>query len=384
MVILAMPSLLGQQCSLTLLNNEEIEIGDFDTISLRFYVSEADEEDLAGFQSVCAVRLLFEHQQLSDLTMVLTSPIGNQVTLIGPALENRTQFSVFPISHDLTFVGEATATQNIQLDPDPLLSDNWTNDLFNIWTQRSSWGGVYLPFLGGFNIEFETGPVTGIWELTIIDHFLNGVGKFEGLEITFCEEDGVVCEACEATSGQFAVQDTQVVCTNEVLDLNDLYQLGPADPALYDDSFFIFDENGNAVQQGSITDFTILPEGVYSAYSINMLSSQADTALAGLGTLTRDQLVDTVAFIGGTLCLDISDPIYVSIKEPVLEFLPTENLCLGDSLIFGGQTIKTSGTYVDTIGLCDTIKTLLVASTCLLYTSPSPRDRQKSRMPSSA
>ena len=26
----------------------------------------------------------------------------------------------------------------------------------------------------------------------------------------------------------------------------------------------------------------------------------------------------------------------------------------------------------------------LLASTCLLYTSPSPRDRQKSRMPSSA
>ena len=28
--------------------------------------------------------------------------------------------------------------------------------------------------------------------------------------------------------------------------------------------------------------------------------------------------------------------------------------------------------------------TLGVATTCLLYTSPSPRDRQKSRMPSSA
>ena len=29
-------------------------------------------------------------------------------------------------------------------------------------------------------------------------------------------------------------------------------------------------------------------------------------------------------------------------------------------------------------------KTALIANVCLLYTSPSPRDRQKSRMPSSA
>ena len=30
------------------------------------------------------------------------------------------------------------------------------------------------------------------------------------------------------------------------------------------------------------------------------------------------------------------------------------------------------------------VRTIAMDSTCLLYTSPSPRDRQKSRMPSSA
>ena len=30
------------------------------------------------------------------------------------------------------------------------------------------------------------------------------------------------------------------------------------------------------------------------------------------------------------------------------------------------------------------VKSVIVPNTCLLYTSPSPRDRQKSRMPSSA
>ncbi len=372
MVILAIQSLQGQQCSLTLLNNEEIVINDFDTISLRFYVSEADEVELADFQSVCAVRLLFEHQQLSDLTMVLTSPIGNEVTLIGPALQNRTQFSPFPIEHDLFFVSNLGGGANITLNPDPLLSDRWTNDLFNIWSSRSFWDGVYWPFTGDFGSEFENGPVTGIWELTIIDHFLNGQGKLTGFEIEFCREDGVVCNSCEATSGQFAVQDTQFICSNEVLDLNTLYQVGPADPTLYDDSFFIFDENGNAVQQGSATDFTALPEGVYSAYSLNMISSQADTALTGLATLTKDELLDSVAFIGGQLCMDISPPIYVSITEPFLETLPTQNLCVGDSVEFGGQVITTSGTFLDTIGICDTIKTLNVVSTDLQASFSSP------------
>lgn len=361
MAILAMHSLLGQQCSLTLLNNDEIEINDFDTISLRFYVSEADDVDLAQFQSVCGVRLIFEHQQLSDLTMVLTSPLGNDVTIIGPALENRTGFSPFPIDHDLIFLPNADP----DVDPDPLLNEQWTNDLFNLWTQRSSWGGTYYPSLGDFGVDHDVGPVTGIWELTIIDHFLNGQGKLTGFEITFCEEDGLVCQTCESTAGQFTVQDTQSICRNEVLDLNNLFQQGPSDPSLYDDSFFIFDENGNAVQQGATSDFTVLPEGVYSAYALNMLSTQADTELTGLGTLTRDELLDSVAFIGGTLCMNISEPIFISITDPVLIVLPTENLCFGDSVVFGDQTIITSGSFLDTIGVCDTIFTLNVVSTDL-------------------
>ena len=35
-------------------------------------------------------------------------------------------------------------------------------------------------------------------------------------------------------------------------------------------------------------------------------------------------------------------------------------------------------------GLTDTLNEFAITNNCLLYTSPSPRDRQKSRMPSSA
>ena len=47
----------------------------------------------------------------------------------------------------------------------------------------------------------------------------------------------------------------------------------------------------------------------------------------------------------------------------------------GDLVSIVGQSGSGKSTLLNMIGLLDT---------CLLYTSPSPRDRQKSRMPSSA
>ena len=44
----------------------------------------------------------------------------------------------------------------------------------------------------------------------------------------------------------------------------------------------------------------------------------------------------------------------------------------------------TTDAYRGTRGYLRTQKIYEILRTCLLYTSPSPRDRQKSRMPSSA
>ena len=52
----------------------------------------------------------------------------------------------------------------------------------------------------------------------------------------------------------------------------------------------------------------------------------------------------------------------------------------GNCLVFTPQTPKQLQDFIKT---CDN-GLLAAAATCLLYTSPSPRDRQKSRMPSSA
>ena len=79
--------------------------------------------------------------------------------------------------------------------------------------------------------------------------------------------------------------------------------------------------------------------------------------------------------------------------------IPAQEMLEGVALVFGGALLLTPGFVTDTVGfLClipftrkPIIRWLMArfggyikARTCLLYTSPSPRDRQKSRMPSSA
>src|SRR5678810_702981 len=53
-----------------------------------------------------------------------------------------------------------------------------------------------------------------------------------------------------------------------------------------------------------------------------------------------------------------------------------------DLLIYNTPTA--TGTPVETLTNVQSGNTGVAPNTCLLYTSPSPRDRQKSRMPSSA
>ena len=55
----------------------------------------------------------------------------------------------------------------------------------------------------------------------------------------------------------------------------------------------------------------------------------------------------------------------------------------GSQYDFMGREIFTTGFFRENIGF-GIISINIEINTCLLYTSPSPRDRQKSRMPSSA
>ena len=61
-------------------------------------------------------------------------------------------------------------------------------------------------------------------------------------------------------------------------------------------------------------------------------------------------------------------------KKPIFEIGESLNIPAADLVPFGHDKAKISQNFINSVQ----------GRSCLLYTSPSPRDRQKSRMPSSA
>ena len=57
---------------------------------------------------------------------------------------------------------------------------------------------------------------------------------------------------------------------------------------------------------------------------------------------------------------------------------------IDDVISAGADGVVVTGTTGETSTLTDEENLAMFRTVCLLYTSPSPRDRQKSRMPSSA
>ena len=135
-----------------------------------------------------------------------------------------------------------------------------------------------------------------------------------------------------------------------------------------------------------------------------------------MNTMHEIPAVTTMYCIHGPVCLASQPPLSVScptqtfIFISMMQWLPNPTSFL-DSLNFFSQFVNnythpfahhiihvTHVTCITCVTSClfqhdsaliltsahKTIFILLHCSTCLLYTSPSPRDRQKSRMPSSA
>jgi len=368
----------GQSCEVTTLHAQAVEIPDRDTVVLRIFVSAADEADLGGFQSVCGVHVNFDHQKLSDLTFDMYSPFGDTVRLIGPAVVNGTQSSLFRINHDVTFISGITGAGGTGPNPDPPLQSPWTNIVFG-WGARSSYGGIYVPFDGDFQDNmgggFDRGPVTGIWELRVIDHFQNDLGNINSFGITFCDEDGLECGPCEAEAGSFDnPSDTTFICVGDTFDPHDIYTEGPTDTSLYEEVFIVYNAIGGPVERGVVPDFSGLRAGVYQVRSLNIIKSQLDSLTSSNFNLTTDNLSTLEQEndrVGGQFCMDLSDIAIVRIIEPTV-VSESMDLCVGESIQFAGQTISTTGVYMDTLGRCDTISVMTITASDLEASFVSP------------
>ena len=122
--------------------------------------------------------------------------------------------------------------------------------------------------------------------------------------------------------------------------------------------------------QTQFSEEIISEKGIYSIYNISGTSSGSAT-FSGLTSSSWETSGDGE---GAEFEVIVSGGSYsINITNPGRDFSQDESIIIyGDSL--GGTTPENDLTFQ--------VETVVYA--CLLYTSPSPRDRQKSRMPSSA
>ena len=160
-------------------------------------------------QGICGVRLNFDHQYLGDLAITLTSPGGQQITLVGPiALFGPTDFSTYDISFVPCSVtpmpdgGPATATFNN----------------VNLTAQNFDFDGSYHPNSGCLE-DFNLGPINGTWTLTVTDGQAIDAGIFNDYEIIFCDDTGINCNT--NVCGTFAeVEAPSFACVGDTITID--------------------------------------------------------------------------------------------------------------------------------------------------------------------
>ena len=126
---------------------------------------------------------------------------------------------------------------------------------------------------------------------------------------------------------------------------------------------------GNPVTQSAFIADTF--NGGQTVYSMSVAPANTASVIVAVHGLVQDP--STYAVNGNTLTFTAAPPSGTGnvsaryLGVPASGVVTTAYRTVTDFTATSGQTIFTPPSY-----------------TCLLYTSPSPRDRQKSRMPSSA
>ena len=182
-------------------------------------------------------------------------------------------------------------------------------------------------------------------------------------------------------------------------------------------------QSGTTLTLGTSGDTVVVPSGVTLDGSSATLTGFSYTLSYTKGTFTGDNITtdftidsgravdDILVYVNGFLLTPTDDYTIsgttlsfvtapATSAEIVVRYLPlnsggvyTNDTATGDNTttdftIDSGRTIEDVIVSVNGVTLVPgtdyTISGTTLTFTCLLYTSPSPRDRQKSRMPSSA
>jgi hypothetical protein len=296
-----------------------------------------------GGQGVCGVVLNFDHEYLGDLSITLTSPAGQTVTLVGPiGLFGMTDGSAW----NVTFLPCADP-----VSPDPGFANTWSNN--QAWGLGGNYTGSYHPAIGCLE-NFNTGPVNGTWTLTVTDGQASDVGNFYDYEIIFCDPSGIDCFSCAANAGNLLQPDV-TACEGASLlnlDLPPTYtaQSPAPPPSEYSYTYVIAGAGGVILDYDPGADLSSYSPGTYTVCGMSYLTVQEPSIPAPNGTLTVNQLRTILNSGTAPFCGKVSvNCVNVTINSAPPDEEEFEEVCSPACFLFHGTSYCQTGTYTITL-----------------------------------
>jgi subtilisin-like proprotein convertase family protein len=314
-----------------------VVIQDNQSTSIQITVDGVVNNDLSNpFQGLCALQISFEHDQVSDLSITLTSPSGQEITLVGPYLVN------FPT----TFADWSVIfTQcSAPASPDPGFPSTWTNEAS--WAALGDYSGTYYPYQGCLE-DFDTGPVNGTWTLNITDNIQFDAGSLISINLLFCDPEGVDCDLCQSNGGEIMMSDSSYCQGDPALDFSvpEVKFDSVPDQNLYRYEFIrILNDTIHALD--AALDFTALDTGVYQLCGISYHKNDSAFWNGLAEGQAYSDLLDLVLAPNSTFCADLSENcIEIEILPTDLMLDTTLLICQGDTLFFEGEAYTETGDY---------------------------------------
>ncbi|GLR16102.1 T9SS type B sorting domain-containing protein [Portibacter lacus] len=308
-------------------------------------VSGVINDDLSLGTILSGLEIEFEHDALSDLLMILTSPSGQEITLIGDLDQNG---SLTPGANWNILFTECLGGAI----PHSGTSEIWDNSEFN--QIGGNYTGIYYPSDGCFE-DFNVGSVNGDWTLCIIDGFEFNTGHISRIGFILNGNATCVSNTCNAEAGTQDISDIEV-CLNDDLNL-DLGLNGEINDPEYTIAYLI-SQNDVLTSINLDGNFIGIDAGIYDICAVSVNN---DDLLSFINSpLTYTELITGITLGNLPFCIDLTDNCTTVefIEAPAVRVMD-EVICNGEEVIIGGEVFNTEGTFSATAprmagDLCDT------------------------------
>ncbi len=352
-VMLLCLNMISAQCGL----DHTLPITDLGTRYGYIRVNQALNDDLsAPGQGICQVNIRFRHATVGDINLFLSSPGGQIYRLIEAGGSRSTDGTLW----DIRLI---PCSDMPVPDQGNFIKPRWDSD--QDWGENQTYSGSY--HAETCLEDINTGPVNGIWTLTVSDVNGTGAGSIESFSLQFCDPSGIVCSECIRAGGTIA-RDTILVCGGDpslgAIRIFPTYTGIEPDPADYAYQFVV-------VKSGRIIDISRLPDlqnaaaGDYFIFGISVANEDLPHLLTfvgqSYGSLTSALAANRLGF-----CATFSNgnKVYRILSDPDPRTVVNRYICPEAPLFFDGDTIRTAGVYtanlISSTG-CDSIVELHVA-----------------------